>query len=112
MSCPFACPLAWSNDRGSPCGHGRSRAGVPTNDCPWVSPHAHACSPGGVMCGLFPAVAAGDWRGVASCPFACPLARTTGLATDPHQHLAYRYVLPAKERQKRQRRTPGFGGGP
>jgi len=111
MSCPVACPLAWSNDRENPCVHGRSRAGVPANDCPWVSPHVHACSPGGVRCGLSPSVAAGDWRGVASCPLACPLAWTVGLAIDPHQHLAYSYALPAKERQKREWQTPDLGGG-
>jgi hypothetical protein len=113
MSCPFACPLAWSNDRGNSCVHGRSRAGVPANDCPLVSPRSYVF-PSGSVPGRLPAFLDSSWqeRGVASCPLACPLARTAGLATDPHQHLAYCYVLPTKEKQNGRRQTPGLGGGP
>jgi hypothetical protein len=112
MSCPFACPVAWNNDRGNPCVHGRSRTGVPANDCPLVSPRALACPPGGVP-GQLPVICDSPWqgRGVASCPLACPLARAAGFATDPHQHLACCSALPAKERQKRRQQNPELGGG-
>lgn len=107
MSCPFACPVAWSYDRPNPCTRGRCGGDVPANDCPSASsPCESARAPGGVTCHLSFPDPVGGWRGAVSCPLACPFARP---ASRP-PYFDSCSLLPAKERQKRRQQGHGFGG--
>jgi hypothetical protein len=112
MSCPFACPLAWSDSRRITCVYGRVRVGVPAKDCPSVSLRAcqrhpaGASSGGGLYVTQNDPISGGPW-GVASCPLGCPLKWPARL----HPPLIRCSVLPAKEGQNRQPQTRR-GGGP
>jgi hypothetical protein len=111
MSCPFACPVAWSYNPGNPCRHGAYGEGVPAKDCPLVSPSEPSCRSVSVTCRLpFPDVA-GGWRGVAACPLAGPLARPASPPSLPSHHLACCAAVPAKEKQNRVQSKGRFGGG-
>jgi hypothetical protein len=110
MTCPVACPLAWSDPRRITCSRGRYRADVPTNDC--LSDSAESRVDGYVVGMAGSAVAVRGrvvrgWWGVVSCPSACPLAWPSAPLRSP----LYSYLLPAKERQNGRRQDHGFGGG-
>jgi hypothetical protein len=107
MSCPVACPVAWSHDRGIPCTYGLYGERVPANDCLLVSPRSSACPLGGVPDRLA-VLPYSSWqgRGADFRPLACPLALS---ASRPHYLDSYS-LLPAKEIQKRRRQGHGFGG--
>lgn len=108
MSCPFACPVAWSYDRPNPCTRGRYGEDVPTNDCPSASsPCESACALGGVPDRLA-VLPYSSWqgRGADFRPLVCPLA----LSANCPPYLDACSLLPTKERQKRRQQGHGFGG--
>lgn len=110
MSCPVACPLAWSDPRRITCSYGRYRGDVPANDCLSDSAESRADGYAYGMAGSAAAVRGqvvrGPW-GVVSCPSACPLAWPSAPLRSP----LHSYLLPAKERQKGRRQAGGCGGG-
>jgi hypothetical protein len=107
MSCPFACPVAWSHDRGIPCTHGLYGERVPANGCPLVSPRSSACPLGGVPDRLA-VLPYSSWqgRGADFRPLACPLA----LPASRPPYLDSCSLLPTKERQKWRQQDHGLGG--
>lgn len=111
MSCPLACPLAWSPTGANTCGRGRYGAVVPANDCTSVSARMLAGAP--VLSGVEADVSCSSdaasmaQRGVVvCCPLACPLASSTPL-------FSFFMLLPAKEWRKRRADAVGYatGGG-